>query len=127
MKKIIARKTIGKIEMVQYEGEPAHRWHRLTAMTAAVKRANNKIRAMVKQDLQAMGYLPATNTLAAIGEEIRQARKSAGLSIGRLAQQSGLEKASISRLESGKNPNPSLRTLSRLAKALNRELEIRLH
>ena len=74
-----------------------------------------------------MGYLPATNTLAAIGEEIRQARKSAGLSIGRLAQQSGLEKASISRLESGKNPNPSLRTLSRLAQALNRELEIRLH
>jgi len=126
MKKIIARKTVGKLEMVQYEGEPAHRWHRAEPVKASTRITNKKVRALIKSDLESMGYLPADNTLIAIGQEIREARESAGLSLGSLAEQSGLEKASISRLESGKNPNPSLRTLSRLAKALKRSLEIRL-
>ena len=127
MKKIIARKTVGKMEMVQYEGEPAHRWHRTEPVKASIRAVNKKARALVKSDLKSMGYLPADKTLINIGQEIREARESAGLSLGGLAEQSGLEKASISRLESGKNPNPSLRTLSRLAKALNRSLEVRLH
>ena len=127
MKKIIARKTVGKIAMVRYEGEPAHRWHRAEPVKASTRLANRKMRALVKGDLETMGYLPADNTLLAIGQELREARESAGLSLGTLAAQSGLEKASISRLESGKNPNPSLRTLSRLARALKRSLEVRLH
>lgn len=127
MKKIVARKKVGKIELVQYHGDPPHRWYRITPVTPTQKRVNKRVSQQVKKDLEEMGYHPRASSLVAIGQEIRQAREAQGLSLGNLAQQSGLEKASISRIESGKNPNPSLRTLSRLAKALNKSLEVRFH
>ena len=59
----------------------------------------------------------------AIIQEIIEARKELGLTQKQLAERSGITQADISRLENG-NANPSIRTLKKLAAALNRKLKI---
>lgn len=53
-----------------------------------------------------------------IGEKIKHARESMGLSQGKLAKLSGLAQSSISYIESG-NKRPNIETISTLAKALD--------
>ena len=52
-----------------------------------------------------------------LGEKIRRARESIGLSQGKLAKASGLAQSSISYIESG-SKKPNVETISILAKAL---------
>lgn len=52
-----------------------------------------------------------------------EAREHDGLTQKQLAERSGITQADISRLENG-NANPSIRTLKKLAAALNRKLKI---
>ena len=54
----------------------------------------------------------------AIGEKIKQARESIGLSQGKLAKRSGLAQSSISYIESG-GKKPNIETISILANALD--------
>jgi len=58
-----------------------------------------------------------------LGEQLRQARAHAGLSIYALASQSGIGIATISEIESGKNKNPGLLTVARLADVLQVSLD----
>ena len=51
------------------------------------------------------------------------ARQSAGISQQELSERSGVTQADISKIENGKG-NPSIRTLRRLAKAMNKTLHI---
>jgi len=51
------------------------------------------------------------------------ARKSAGLTQKQLSERAGIAQGDISKMESG-NANPSLRTLQRLAGAMNARLRI---
>ena len=51
------------------------------------------------------------------------ARQAAGLSQQELSQKSGITQSDISKMESGK-ANPSIRTLRKLAAALNKTLRI---
>ena len=44
---------------------------------------------------------------------LEKARQSQGLSLTEIARRSGIDLASLSRLEAGKNPNPTFETLSR--------------
>ncbi len=57
---------------------------------------------------------------------LRQARQSRGLSLSEIARRSGIDLASLSRLETGKNPNPTFETLSRYADAMGFRLELSL-
>ncbi len=57
---------------------------------------------------------------------LQTARQSRGLSLTEIAHRSGIDLASLSRLEAGKNPNPTFETLSRYASALGLRLEISL-
>jgi transcriptional regulator with XRE-family HTH domain len=50
--------------------------------------------------------------------DLRQARKSRGFSIYRLAADSGVSHSTIIRIEQGHIPNPTAHTLSRLESAL---------
>ena len=50
--------------------------------------------------------------------ELKRLRSERGLGLADLAERSGLDRAAISRLESGKNPNPTFETLARYAAAL---------
>lgn len=54
-----------------------------------------------------------------IGEYIRKKRMERGLSARELARRSGVSQPYLSQLENGKNENPSIEILKKLAKALN--------
>src|SRR5262249_43142531 len=56
--------------------------------------------------------------------ELKRARQDRGLSLSEISRRSGIDLASLSRLEAGKNPNPALETLSRYADALGLRLEL---
>jgi DNA-binding phage protein len=58
--------------------------------------------------------------------ELRSARQTRGLSLSEISRRSGIDLASLSRLEGGKNPNPTFETLSRYAEALGLRLELSL-
>jgi DNA-binding XRE family transcriptional regulator len=54
--------------------------------------------------------------------QLKQAREQAGLSLADVAHRCGIDKAALSRLENGQNPNPTLDTLWRYAAALGKHL-----
>jgi DNA-binding phage protein len=58
--------------------------------------------------------------------ELREARQARGLSLSEIARRSGIDLASLSRLEGGKNSNPTFETLSRYAEALGLRLKLSL-
>jgi transcriptional regulator with XRE-family HTH domain len=51
---------------------------------------------------------------------LKQTRKRSGLSIGEVAERSGLDRAIVSRLENGKQDNPTVATLMRYAAAVGK-------
>jgi ribosome-binding protein aMBF1 (putative translation factor) len=53
-------------------------------------------------------------------QALKQERKQRGLSIGDVANRSGLDRAVISRLENGKQDNPTVATLMRYAAAVGK-------
>ncbi|MFI5454606.1 MAG: helix-turn-helix domain-containing protein [Isosphaerales bacterium] len=57
---------------------------------------------------------------------LKRARQSRRLSLSEIARRSGIDLASLSRLEAGKNPNPTFETLSRYADALGLRLDLSL-
>lgn len=54
--------------------------------------------------------------------KLKQAREDAGLSLADVAQRCGIDKAALSRLENGLNPNPTLDTLWRYVAAIGKRL-----
>jgi len=65
-------------------------------------------------------------TRRAIHMDLRRTREQAGLSLSRLAELSGIDKAALSRLESGRHSNPTLDTLARYARAVGKRLMVSL-
>ena len=63
-----------------------------------------------------------TKYLAILGDKIKTLRQVKGLTQNELATQCNFEKASMSRIESGKT-NISILTLHKISKALNVEME----
>lgn len=53
-------------------------------------------------------------------QALKQNRKRSGLSIGDVAERSGLDRAVVSRLENGKQDNPTVATLMRYAAAVGK-------
>ncbi|MGH7174215.1 MAG: helix-turn-helix domain-containing protein [Gemmataceae bacterium] len=53
-------------------------------------------------------------------QALKQERRRSGLSIGDVAKHSGLDRAVVSRLENGKQDNPTVATLMRYAAALGK-------
>ncbi|MHB8510862.1 MAG: helix-turn-helix domain-containing protein [Actinomycetota bacterium] len=59
-----------------------------------------------------------------LGNQIRQLRNEAGLSLNELGKRCGLDRATLMRIETGETPQPEISTLNSLARALNIEAEI---
>jgi DNA-binding XRE family transcriptional regulator len=57
---------------------------------------------------------------------LRQRREQAGLSLGDVAERSGLDKATLSRLENAWYPNPTLNTLAHYARRIGKRLVLDL-
>ncbi len=71
-------------------------------------------------------FPPATadaETLATLAT-LRQERERQGLSLSDVAARSGIDRATLSKLENGRQPNPTLATLRRYAAAIGKRLEI---
>jgi transcriptional regulator with XRE-family HTH domain len=60
--------------------------------------------------------------LAQAVSALRAERQSQGLSLCDVSERSGLDRATLSKLETGKVPNPMVGTLCALARALNKRL-----
>lgn len=54
-----------------------------------------------------------------IGNNIRRLRRSTGISQDRLSKIADLSLNTIVKIEAGKNPNPTINTLKRIAKSFN--------
>lgn len=61
-------------------------------------------------------------TLRAAMHDLKQAQESAGLSLADVAERSGIDKAALSRLETGVTENPTVETLMQYARAVGKEL-----
>jgi DNA-binding XRE family transcriptional regulator len=82
-----------------------------------------RVRAAVMEE-----FLPAKpdrDTRAALDVLCRE-RKRLGLSLTDVSERSGLDRATISKLENGHIPNPTLRTLNLYAHALGKRLKVTL-
>ena len=61
--------------------------------------------------------------LSTIGKNIRQLRKKLGLSQDKLSKLAGVAYNTIVKIESGENPNPTIETAQKIAKALSISLD----
>jgi DNA-binding XRE family transcriptional regulator len=52
--------------------------------------------------------------------KLRQERERLGITLATLSERTGIDQAALSRLESGRNANPTLGTLCRVAEALGK-------
>ncbi len=56
---------------------------------------------------------------SSIAQNIREKRKQLGLSQDKLSKQASVAYNTVVKIESGENPNPTIDTLRKIAKALN--------
>jgi ribosome-binding protein aMBF1 (putative translation factor) len=94
-----------------------------------LRRTSNAVEildAMVGKDAELRRLVERETLSAHIARLIYQARTEAGLTQERLAKLVGTRQPVIARLENSEYRGHSLSMLSRIAKALNHELEIRL-
>lgn len=57
---------------------------------------------------------------------LRKCREGAGVSLSALSQKSGIDPAALSRLETGAQNNPTISTLQRYARALGKQLLVKV-
>lgn len=62
--------------------------------------------------------------LPTIGKNIKQCRKKLGLSQDKLSKIAGVAYNTIVKIESGENPNPTIKTAQKIAKALGISLDV---
>ncbi|MBX9584054.1 MAG: helix-turn-helix transcriptional regulator [Gemmataceae bacterium] len=93
------------------------------AELAAVRAKYQREKPSLEQALAENGYaepvpLGALVELHHVLAQLRRERERQGLSLAEVAGRAGLDPAALSRLESGKNGNPTIATVSRVAAAL---------
>jgi ribosome-binding protein aMBF1 (putative translation factor) len=89
------------------------------------ERQTQKYQEELARDIEAyrQEYPPAGDPgLIAALAGLRREREHLGLSLTDLAERTGMDRATISKLETGKIPNPTIGTLRTYARALGRRL-----
>lgn len=111
------------------------RLQKKTAWSAADRARHKRIREQMQRtkptprELMADGeWLPlgAYFALKQAVHILKAERAKAGLSLAEMAKRTGIDKAALSRLENGKQANPTLATLMRYAAALGKEVCVAL-
>ena len=59
-------------------------------------------------------------------KQLKSAREEKGLSLSDVSERTGMDRAALSKLESGERPNPTVSTLVRYADAVGMRLEVSL-
>jgi hypothetical protein len=61
-------------------------------------------------------------TVRILIHELKKAREAAGPTLAAVSKRTGMDQATLSRLENGRQPNPTVDTLWRYARAVGRQL-----
>jgi DNA-binding XRE family transcriptional regulator len=101
---------------------------RLTSKQAAKYR---KIRQQVAKELPKLvarhrDRLAALDQMEELLKQLKAARKKQGLSLSDLTELTGMDRSALSKLETGRRPNPTLETLVRYAEAVGKRLVVSL-
>jgi len=118
--------------------DKSRRIHRPRVHTPEQEAAERALRARLQAEKPTLQDLVETGDVAQVftmGEywELRKTfaalkalREQQGLSITDLAEQTGMDRAMISRLENGQLDNPTIATVTRYAKALGKKVVVSL-
>jgi DNA-binding XRE family transcriptional regulator len=101
--------------------------------TAADRARHAAIRAEfehcpTQEDLEASGAYEgpiksgAYFAVKVVIQELKKVREAAGLTLAAMSKRTGMDQATLSRLENGRQPNPTIDTLWRYAGAVGRQL-----
>ena len=98
-------------------------------LTAEQKRRHQQIREQVQRDelrltRDALGKEAELMALRSAMHILRREREARGLSLGDVAERSGIDKSRLSKLENDPRSNPTLATLTRIASAVGVKLSI---
>lgn len=63
-------------------------------------------------------------SLEHVMQALKAERERQGLSLADMKEHTGIDRAALSRLESGQHPNPTIATLMRYAQALGKTIEV---
>jgi len=101
---------------------------RTVQLTEEQKRRHAEIRRQVEQDKprlsrEALAVKAQMEAAFKAMQMLKREREQRGISLGDLAERSGIDKGNLSRLENDINANPTLETLVRIARAIGGELE----
>jgi DNA-binding XRE family transcriptional regulator len=108
--------------------------HRTRPKWTAADRARHKAireefaQCPSQQELEATGDYDgpvkagAYFTVRTVIHELKKLRQAAGLTLATVAKRTGMDQATLSRLENGRQPNPTIDTLWRYANAVGRKL-----
>ena len=70
--------------------------------------------------------MAALDELEALFQQLKAAREERGLSLSELTQLTGMDRSALSKLETGRRPNPTIETLVRYAEAVGKRLVVTL-
>jgi len=70
--------------------------------------------------------MAALDQLQELLKQLKAAREAKGLSLSDLTELTGMDRSSLSKLESGQRPNPTIGTLVRYAEAVGKRLVVLL-
>jgi DNA-binding XRE family transcriptional regulator len=98
---------------------------RLKAIRAAYQKSKPTLEQLAAQgaEIVPLGTYLAVQRLLADMRRMRQERK---MTLEQVAEKAGMDKATLSRLETGKQPNPTVNSLFRVASALGKTIGLRL-
>jgi DNA-binding XRE family transcriptional regulator len=90
-----------------------------------------KIRQQVSEELPDLvtrhhERLAALDQLDALMKQLKSAREERGMSLSEMTQLTGMDRSALSKLETGKRPNPTVETLVRYAEAVSKHLVVSL-
>lgn len=100
-------------------------------ITVEENRKYAAIRKQIDQELpelvaQRREHLAPLNELALLLNQLKAAREAKGLSLQDLTELTGMDRSSLSKLESGLRPNPTVETLVRYAEAVGKRVVVGL-
>ena len=120
----------------QLDGLPPEKRAEAEAILARARTPESRARELAQRDalrseLRDTGRVAVTPAEDVVGldvllESLRREREAGGLSLADLAERTGMDKAALSRLENGRQRNPTLHTLTRYARAVGKSLRLSL-
>lgn len=87
------------------------------------KKIADELPALVRRHQE---RIAAGDQVRQLCDELKSARREKGLSLADLTELTGMDRAALSKLETGQRTNPTIDTLVRYAQAVGRRLVVKL-